>query len=98
MFCKNCGNELCDGANVCPKCGCLASENTFPDGDKVVEKVGATVDKKERQLKIFLMVTFGLIFCSLMCAILAVAAMDIYVSEYVVELYIDSDWMAFAFI
>ena len=26
MFCKNCGNELCEEAYVCPNCGCLVKE------------------------------------------------------------------------
>ena len=26
MFCRNCGNELCDEAFVCPKCGVRVAE------------------------------------------------------------------------
>lgn len=32
MFCKQCGNQIPDGANVCPQCGTVQTQNNHPAG------------------------------------------------------------------
>ena len=34
-YCRHCGNELCDGAVICPKCGCSVDyENKMQSGNQ----------------------------------------------------------------
>ena len=56
MFCRNCGNKLCDEAYVCPNCGVLAA------GEKSIQKEGVVDEKKEATLRTLLILMFGL-FC-----------------------------------
>ncbi len=98
MFCKNCGNELSDNAYVCPKCGCLAGETSEAKPVAVVENESNDKDKKQLLVRVFLILTIGFIFSALTCSILAVAAMDIYVTDYYVELYTNSAWTVIAFV
>lgn len=32
MFCKQCGNQIPDGANVCPQCGTVQTQSNHPAG------------------------------------------------------------------
>jgi hypothetical protein len=50
MFCKNCGSELQDGANFCPKCGTSLSADAvnsavpsqvFDEGKTLISKMGS---------------------------------------------------------
>lgn len=99
MFCKNCGNELSDNAYVCPKCGCLANEETSETKPAtVVQNENEDKDKKQLLVRVFLILTIGFIFAALTSDILAVAAMDIYITDYYVELYTNSAWTVIAFV
>ena len=99
MFCKNCGNELSDNAYVCTKCGCLVNEeNSETQSTTITESGNKNNDKKSLLVRIFLIITIGFIFAALTCDLLAVAAMDIYVTDYYIDLYINSTWAAMAFI
>ena len=61
MFCRNCGNKLCDEAYVCPNCGCLANENTLKVKSSVATQSSEeTGGIEELLLKIFLLTSFGL--------------------------------------
>ena len=77
MFCKNCGNELCDEAYVCPKCGRLVE-------GKEVEKnsvVNESEKNKEKLVKIFLTIAFTLMSFAFFFIILGLAGMEVEIYE-----------------
>lgn len=38
MYCKNCGNQLVEGAAFCPNCGCAAEKTQSGAGQRNVAK------------------------------------------------------------
>ena len=92
MFCRNCGKELCDEEFVCPQCGDLVNENTQKTKKELIftkcieEK---ELNKKKLLVKIFLLVSFGLmcVALSLMISALSTYKIDVTVGQNIAGLY-----------
>ena len=96
MFCRNCGNKLCDEAYVCPNCGVLAA------GEKLIPKEGVVDEKKEATLRTLLILVFGLFCVTFLFVILTIIGIEVEVRYYkqIYEVYIDFNWgcLIFAFV
>ena len=74
-FCKNCGNELPDGAKFCTSCGAPAQENETVEATPVVNETvyTETPAPKERSLNVGMLV-FSIINTALCCQLFGIIA------------------------
>ena len=74
-FCKNCGNELPDGAKFCTSCGAPAQENETVAATPVVNETvyTETPAPKERSLNVGMLV-FSIINTALCCSVFGIIA------------------------
>ena len=74
-FCKNCGNELPDGAKFCTSCGAPAQENETVEATPVVNETvyTETPAPKERSLNVGMLV-FSIINTALCCSVFGIIA------------------------
>ena len=50
MYCKNCGNEISEGAQFCPKCGArIEGEQQSSDFNTTVEATATEVNQPEQK-------------------------------------------------
>ena len=74
-FCKNCGNELPDGAKFCTSCGAPAQDNETVEATPVVNETvyTETPAPKERSLNVGMLV-FSIINTALCCQLFGIIA------------------------
>lgn len=84
MFCKNCGQEVPEGINVCPRCGQLVSETEQSPAAQPYQpndsQPGSVSDGKGQSIAALVLGIIGVVFCwipygnliVLVCAILGI--------------------------